>query len=122
MKTVVIDASFSAAWFLKDGHSHQTGKVLELFLKGALGFWIPSLWFYEITNLLIQAHTRSRIQNSNLEEALDLMGHLHLKMDEPDAVMSRRVCRFAQPFNLSAYDAAYFELADRLQNTAFNFR
>lgn len=116
-----MDASFSGAWFLKDESSSQAETALELFLKASLVLWVPSLWFYETANLLINAHARSRIQESVLEEALDLMNILELKTDEPDVIGCRRICQFARQFNLSAYDAAYLELSDRLQLPLLTF-
>lgn len=121
MKIAVVDASFSASWFLKDEHSSQAEGVLELLLKKTIKLWIPSLWFYEITNLLISAHGRSRISNDLLEESLDLINALPFETDEPHPLVSRRICQLARQSNLSAYDAAYLELADRLQVPLLTF-
>ena len=121
MKTAVVDASFSASWFLKDEHSPHAEEILERFLKGSLVLWVPSLWFYEITNLLVTACNRFRIHPSAVEESFDLMDALPLKTDTPDIVAARRSLRLAQHSDLSAYDAAYLELANRLQIPLLTF-
>jgi len=121
LKTAIIDSSFSGPWFLKDEYSHEAETALSFFLKGSLILWIPSLWLYETTNLLIQAHARSRISDVHLEESFDLISTLSLKIDEPDAMISHRIGRLAQQAHLSAYDAAYLELADRLQAPLLTF-
>lgn len=121
MKTVVADASLSAAWFLKDECSAEAEKVLETLLAGKLIIWIPSLWFYEMSNLLLNAQRAHRMEASGVETALGLFDSLPLKQDSPDALGCRRIYRFASELHLSAYDATYLELADRLQIPLLSF-
>ena len=48
---VVIDASFSAAWFLPDEQSPSAEQILEEAIAGRLVLCVPSLWDYEMSNL-----------------------------------------------------------------------
>ena len=116
MSRIVADASFCGAWVLPDEASPRAEKVLRLLLQGDLELWAPSLWAYEMTNLLLSASRRERIEEAGLFEALDLVAKVPLKHTDIPGVLAReRMLRLALRFDLSAYDAAYLELADRLR-------
>lgn len=77
---------------------------------------MPSLWFYEMTNLLINALRRGRIDERAAGEAHRLIDEIPRQAFDHESTLARdRISRLALRFQLSAYDAAYLELADRLQ-------
>ena len=115
MKAVVFDASYSASWFISDERSPEAERVFERVLRGRLTGWVPGLWFYEIANALVQACNRKRLSGNGVEDAWGVMLALPLEVDQAEVAAMRRVSRLARQFELSAYDAAYLELADRLQ-------
>ena len=114
--TVVVDASFSGSWILPDEHSRKTESVLRAALNGEEQIAAPDLWTYEMLNLLLSACRRGRITPDRLEQAVRLVQRIPMIFhDHQTELVQNRVTKLAMRFSLSAYDAAYLELADRLQ-------
>jgi predicted nucleic acid-binding protein len=112
----VVDASFAGAWILPDETSTQADVVLREVLSGAEKLAVPDLWSYEMANLLLSALRRGRIQERQVFEALRLVDCVPCTFhDAHSRLIRERIGRLAVRFHLSAYDAAYLELADRLQ-------
>lgn len=117
MKRIVADASFCGAWLLPDENSSRAEKVLAALLRGELELWTPALWIYELTNMLRSAHRRKRIEEESIFASLELLTKVRARhFDVPEGLAVERVTRLAFQFDLSAYDAAYLELADRLRS------
>jgi len=116
MKMVVIDASFAGAWVLPDESSDAAEKELREILAGGTEMVVAALWHYEMCNLLNSAMRRKRIEEKQVSQALSLLRQIPMQThDHQEELWQRRMLSLAQRFNLSAYDAAYLELADRLQ-------
>ena len=111
----VIDSSFALAWGLPDEDSPIADRFLnELSPKTAL--WVPSLWWYEIANGLLAAERRGRLHEAEGLRLLELYRGLPLETDAaggPEALWRFRT--LGREHGLSAYDAAYLELAARRQ-------
>lgn len=109
----VLDSSIALAWALPD----ETSKRAERFLSRTSGInilWVPALWWYEIANALMVAQRRQRLTEADRMRLINLYGMLPIHTDtvlDSDAV--RRFHTLAVEYNLSAYDAAYLELAQR---------
>jgi predicted nucleic acid-binding protein len=116
LKTVVLDASFAGAWIVPDESSAEATKLLRQILEGKAEMAVPTLWNYEICNLIRSALRRNRMNEADASEALDLMYRIpRHTFDHHDSLFRKRLMMLAVRFDLSAYDAAYLELADRLQ-------
>ncbi|MBM3791197.1 MAG: type II toxin-antitoxin system VapC family toxin [Acidobacteria bacterium] len=114
--TVVVDASFAGSWILPDEHSGESESVLRAVLQGKEDLAAPDLWIYEMLNLLLSACRRGRVRHDRLEQAVRLVQRIPVNFhDHQTPLVQNRVIRLAGRFSLSAYDAAYLELADRLQ-------
>ena len=113
----VIDLSYCAGWF-QPTQGHADGvRVLKAHLSSELNLVCPSLWNYEVLNLLATGTRRGTLTEAQADAGLDLLNALDVRIEElaTDA-LRRRVHKFARQFKLTAYDAAYLELADRLQS------
>lgn len=109
----VLDASMALAWSLPDETSAKADRFLSR-LSAQDALWVPSLWWYEISNALVMAQRRRRVTEAGRLGLLELFGRLPLQTDthlNPEVMW--RVQALAQEHELSAYDAAYFELAVR---------
>ncbi|MFQ5521328.1 MAG: type II toxin-antitoxin system VapC family toxin [Candidatus Methylomirabilia bacterium] len=109
----VLDSSLALGWALPD----ETTKWADRFLARVSRkntFWVPALWWYEVSNALTMAQRRRRLAEADRVRLIELYGMLPIQTDSelgPDAAW--RFHTLAQKYALSAYDAAYVELAQR---------
>lgn len=108
----VLDSSLALAWALPDEFSQRADEFLDQ-LTPASGFWVPALWWYEVSNALLMAQQRKRIKEVDRLKAIDLLGQLPLQTDTPNTGIVRYIQELAFAHSLSAYDASYLELALR---------
>jgi predicted nucleic acid-binding protein len=109
----VLDCSVALAWALPDESSAKADDFLES-LEPDDKLWVPALWWYELSNALTMAHRRRRLTESDAMQLIELYGSLPIQTDthlNADAVW--RFHAVAKEHALSAYDAAYLELAQR---------
>ncbi len=106
----VIDASVTMPWFFPDEATPFTEGLLDALGEHTL--WAPSLWVLECTNVLQSAQRRRRIDADRRAQIAGELGELPVRLDAelPDFVS---LDRLATAQGLSAYDAAYLELALR---------
>jgi predicted nucleic acid-binding protein len=107
----VVDASVSLAWLFEDEATPFTEAALDRVAQGPV--WVPSLWTLECVNVLLSAQRRARISAAKREMLLERAIALPLNVDRT-AVAMERIDALAARYGLSAYDAAYLELAIRL--------
>jgi len=112
----VIDVSFAGGWFLEDESNSEGRLVLSSYEKGLVQFHVPQLWVYELPNALLMAHRRKRLDAQKYAKAKQAFASIHfIYHEQADSVCGKRIFDFAENFQLTAYDAGYLELADRLQ-------
>jgi len=108
----VLDASFTCQWLFGDEASPEGYAALRVI--GRDGAIVPALWVFEITNVLGIAERRSRLSATGLQDAMRLLRSLPLTVDEPASLTwSESVLDLMRAHRLTAYDAAYLELAIR---------
>lgn len=108
----VLDASLTLAWALPDEASDYSDAILKLLANGKA--WVPDLWPHEVANGLVMAQRRSRITPA--QRALFVQELLKLPVEVASA--SARLVLDSQAiladlYMLTAYDAAYLDLALR---------
>jgi predicted nucleic acid-binding protein len=76
---------------------------------------VPGLWPREIANGLSVAYRRGRITSADERAFLAALSHLHIELEEtvPAVTAIREATAAAMRYGLTAYDAAYVELAAR---------
>nr|WP_275072601.1 type II toxin-antitoxin system VapC family toxin [Petrachloros mirabilis] len=107
-----MDCSVSMSWCFGDEANEYADSVLNsLQTMNAL---VPSLWAIEATNVLLVAERRNRITPAQSIRAITLLQALPIFTDanSPQQLMSATL-DLARSHKLSAYDAAYLELALR---------
>ena len=106
----VIDSSVTMLWFFPDEATLFTERLLDAL--GEQDLWAPALWVLECTNVLQSAQRRRRIDARRRAQIAAELGQLPVRLDPatPDFVT---LDRLAALHGLSAYDAAYLELALR---------
>ena len=109
----VIDSSIALAWALPDETSKEADVVLDRILAGNI-FWVPALWWYEMANALLMAQRRKRLTEADRMRLIELYRRLPIQTDMMlDSDIMVRFHSLAIEYNLSAYDTAYLELAQR---------
>jgi predicted nucleic acid-binding protein len=111
--TVVLDCSLALAWALPDETSKKADQFLDKVSKDTT-FWVPALWWYELANGLTMAQRRGRLTESDGLRLVELYRQLSIQTDlDLHADTAWRFQTLAKEHHLSAYDAAYLELAQR---------
>jgi len=112
MSRLVLDCSISAAWFFEDEDSPLAEHVLSsLAMDEAV---VPSVWPVEMANVLAIAERTERVTTAKTEEFLARLADLPIALDYRGADRAfTSVLGLARLYGLTAYDAAYLELALR---------
>lgn len=108
----VVDASVSLAWYLEDETSAYADRVLErLSEDDAL---VPAIWIIEIANGLLVAERRRRVSAAGVSSAVERLLDLPVSVREaPFESALSSILNLARAHRLTAYDAAYLDLAMR---------
>jgi len=105
----VIDASVTACWAFDD-EDHPDARLAFDRMRAEEGI-VPSLWWFEVRNILIVNERRRRITESDTASFLQNLSLLRFRVDQaPD---ENAALRLARAHRLSVYDAVYLELAQR---------
>lgn len=112
MPPLVVDASVALAWGLPDEISPYADAVLVVAEQE--GLRVPEIWSREIANGLALAYIRKRITPSDEKVFLAAMSHLAIAVEtsSPLTILEEGTAA-AVRFGLTAYDAAYLDLALR---------
>jgi predicted nucleic acid-binding protein len=112
LKHFVLDCSVTMGWVFSDEETDYTEAVLNSLAESRA--IVPYLWELEVANVLIVAERRGRITQAQTAHALSLLGSLPILIDTPIAKQGlTTIPTLAREHQLSAYDAAYLELALR---------
>jgi predicted nucleic acid-binding protein len=110
--SLVLDSSAALAWIYADEQGDIPQRVFQQ--VAALGAWVPSLWRLEVANGLRVGLRRGRIDVVDRDAALADLGMLRISVDaETDRHAWATTLRLAEDLDLTTYDAAYLELANR---------
>ncbi|GBC96364.1 tRNA(fMet)-specific endonuclease VapC [bacterium HR16] len=107
---LVLDASVTLSWAFEDEVSAYADRVLES-LSDMQAF-VPAIWPLEVTNALLVAQRRGRLDDLRNERFLTLLQRLPITVSVISAkTVFDEVLRMARQYQLSTYDASYLQLA-----------
>lgn len=110
MTGIVVDASVALAWCFPDEASEYADAVLVA-LEGRTVI-VPAVWALEITNAVLVAERRKRMKQQDVRRFVELLGGLTIiEHSQTVADTVSHVLLLAREYNLSAYDAAYLDVA-----------
>ena len=110
--TLVVDASLTLAWYFDDESSPQADAVLDRVLT--TGAIVPAVWRFEVASVFQVAIRRKRIDTAYRDRALRRLAQMKITVDaEGEAQAWTTVLHISDTQKLTAYDAAYLELALR---------
>ena len=111
-KGLVIDSSIAIAWCFPDEQDAYSQSVLDaLATEPAI---VPDLWHLEVANTLLVGERRKRSTQANTVQWMTFLASLPISVDEhTHGHAFGDITNLGRSQNLSAYDAAYLELAMR---------
>jgi predicted nucleic acid-binding protein len=108
----VVDASVTFAWFFEDESSAYADAVADSLATAAC--LVPVLWYLEVANGLLVGERRKRTTEAKVAKFVRLVSALPITADDQTAAAALKdSLSLARTHHLSAYDAAYLELALR---------
>ena len=111
MRRFVIDASVALAWCFPDEHEALAQQVAVMFKHGDTAL-APSFWPHEVLNALLAAERRKRISKEMVRSFLEDLALLPVAPQHiPTRDVFDRVQLLSRQYDLTAYDAAYLDLA-----------
>jgi len=110
---LVIDASSVLAWCFEDEGGPEADALIEK--VAAEGATVPVLWSLEIANGLVMGERRGRIKPAESAAFIAMIEELPIVADGATGARAlHETMSVAREHKLTAYDAAYLELAMRL--------
>ncbi|MFH1987960.1 MAG: type II toxin-antitoxin system VapC family toxin [Pseudomonadota bacterium] len=111
----VLDASVALLWLAPEtnpaGADYATAALVGLKESQAV---VPSLFALEIANVVAKLEARGGVTEADSQRYIALLGRLNITTDQATAVHALGgTLNLARRYKLSAYDAAYLELALR---------
>ncbi len=106
---IVVDSSVAACWALPDEFSQYANRVLDGGVRR--GMVVPDLFWHELRNVLIVNERRGRLRAEQTPIALRKIAALPWVVDAAGG--GDEIVLLARRHALTAYDAAYLELATR---------
>lgn len=108
----VLDNSVVAGWFLESQSTDYTSGIARRLRDDTAR--VPAIWELEFANVLRTACVRQRLTAERAQQVVAQIGMLPIDVDR-EPVPPGQLLALALRFGLSSYDAAYLELALRLQ-------
>ncbi|MFY9343457.1 MAG: type II toxin-antitoxin system VapC family toxin [Planctomycetota bacterium] len=113
--TFVLDASLALAFCFRDEATPFTESVLDSLRRTRAT--VPPLWIYEVANGLVVGERRKRVTGKQVRELLAFLNSLPVDVQPMSAQLDNTAGALhgiAVEHGITAYDAAYLELAARL--------
>ena len=108
----VLDASMTMSWCFVDESTPYGRIVLQSLLDTYAE--VPALWTFEVANVLAVSERKQRIVPALSDEFLRVLAGLDIRVEQPfTPVAGANLLQLVRRYGLTAYDAAYLELAKR---------
>jgi len=113
----VLDSSFVGTVIIPDEKNPSVEKMYSQ-IKNDDEKYVPFLFWYEMTNIFMNLIRRKRSTYNDVISLLPVLTTIGLIFDHETGIeYSKKLLRLCNDYNLSSYDAAYLELADRKNAT-----
>lgn len=108
----VIDASATLPWRFADEATAWTEALLDRVEVGE-EVLVPAHWPLEVVNALLVARRKGRVTDAQVNEFLEDVAALPIRTVPASATQWPAILSLAHQHQLTAYDAAYLDLAQR---------
>jgi predicted nucleic acid-binding protein len=106
----VLDASMTMTWCFADEGTPYSRSVLQLLLNTYAE--VPAVWVFEVANVLAIGERKQRIAAALSDEFMNVLSGLDIRIEQPTPP-GTELLLLVRRYGLTAYDAAYLELAKR---------
>jgi predicted nucleic acid-binding protein len=113
----VLDASVVLTWCFPDEQSQKAETIAERIASGDRVV-VPAFWRHEMLNALLVGEKRKRLTPELTQSFIEDLDRLPVDVDVPasSAVIFNATQALCRKHRLTAYDAAYLEIAIRETN------
>lgn len=112
LKEFVLDSSVTLAWYFRDELNEYAGAVRERMVQSRA--IVPGLWPLEVANSVVVGERRGRSTRAQAATWLSVLRAFPILVDDETGVRAwGDTLNIARAHRLSAYDAAYLEVAMR---------
>lgn len=112
MTRFVLDCSLTMAWCFQDEADEYADAILDALAKAEA--LVPSLWPFEVANVLLVAERRHRLTEAQSMRFVDLLAALPIRVDKDTGDHAwGTISSLAREHGLSSYDASYLDLSMR---------
>ena len=109
---IVLDSSVALKWIFADEEgAERAERIRDEHISGKNEIAVPSLFFYEIANVLA---TKVNLSAEEALEAFELISAFEFNVHELDSSEYMKAMTLAMKHKVSVYDASYHLLASRL--------
>ena len=108
---MIVDASVLLNAFLPDELHPCALKLVREHVTGKVKLKAPTLLIYELSNAILQAERRGRINRDQADRTIESFASLDIEIIPQSW---GEMVTLARQFGRSAYDASYLTLAERL--------
>jgi predicted nucleic acid-binding protein len=109
---LVLDTSIAIAWCIKDEADPYADSIARGLAHTRA--YVPSIWPLEVSNALLIAERRKRSTEAETAQWTQFLAALPLAIDNPPLpLVFTAIVSLGRTHGLTAYDAAYLELALR---------
>jgi len=119
LNNFILDCSVYMSWCLNEATIKASSKILHSITKH--GIIVPSLWVYEVTNVLTVSVRGNKLTVADAHGLINDIQLLPIEFDKPTTENMSNIFNIANEHKLSAYDAAYIELALRTNTQIASF-
>jgi predicted nucleic acid-binding protein len=108
----VLDASMTMSWCFADEAAPYGRSILQPLVDTYAE--VPALWVFEVANVLAISERKRRISPALSDEFIKILSGLDIRTDAVSPVVAAAdLMLLVRRHGLTAYDAAYLELAKR---------
>jgi predicted nucleic acid-binding protein len=112
LKGIVVDASVTLAWCFPGEASNYAEQVLAALEEQPIV--VPVLWLSEVANGVLVGERRKRLKQPEIRRFIELLRVLPISLDERNGIANiANVLSLGKEYAISAYDAAYLDVALR---------
>ena len=114
MSRFVLDASIVLTWCFPDEEAQKAEEISERIATGER-ILVPAFWRHEMLNALLVGERRKRLTAELTQAFIEDLDRLPVDIDLPtsSAVVFNTTQSLCRKHGLTAYDAAYLEIAIR---------